>query len=1368
MPRSTVDSNTKAEPMALRQVYGNLEMKKPRIAAPLKAASPAASDFTGRTFGGALIYATPWADMSITEVPYGLYDLTIDNAGVTRQVKYQGMCTDWMSGALRMGKFYGIRNITMMGALVGVATEVVDMSTWTESTVFADVASYGKLPSSMTYDMTSGDIYGLFYNEDLSGLNWTRYNTKTLEPEVICRFGGRFNVIALASVPDGSMYAISADGDLYTVNKANARVSLVGHTGVNVVPYTQSMTWDSKTNTLLWAAVTATGSALYSLDPAVPHATLIKRLSEGEQFASIYFTDQEAMEGAPKMPTSLKWNFSSPAAADGNITFTVPSAGDLTVYLDGDKVKDGEKISAGATVTVPFSSLENRTHHVAAVVKNAKGWSPVAESFRYVGLDVPKPVTDLKFEVEDGTATLTWTAPTEGVENGYLDPAKLAYNIYRLPEEELVASNHRSTTFSETLPQVTKRYAYRVIPTNGPGKEGQPTLSNSIIFGEAYELPYTDNFDTEGCLDVYQTIDGDGDGYSWNMGANNLVQASVTYGDNIAETNDWLLSPKMKLEAGNLYRVTAHVRNTWAGSPDIMAMGYCDGTNESVNGITEVKRHSVNTPSKTLLDHDAEFSVPRSGQYKVALGMLSPKGTGGGIFMSQLRVVKVGALTSPSGVTDLAVTPDANGLPKGIVSFTAPRTAIDGGTLSGTLTANIYRDGDLSTPVGTLTAVNPGATVSWEENTNPAPGNHTYTVRMSNNSGEGMDVSAKAFIGIYTAPYSQSFASKDAMEDFQFKTVGFEDNPLNSEMSWNEPNEYSGDPASIEVTHYNADGDQLDMYIVFPVMKFDDESVYRLSFDFKSGNYSANTHYEITYGTGPEPADQVNKAFDVPINTSYAFQKQEGLIALPQGGRYYIALHLKSVDQWDYTWVNLSNISIEYEGSALAPDVVTDLVATSDLTSKLTMKAPEKDYAGRALQELGKIEVYRAGTPLPVHTFEHPAIGGLLEWIDENAILGANSYSIVPINSHGRGNAVTVKSFIGYDEPVAPAQVAIVPSPDNQSATISWDKPRRGVNGGVLNEDEMTFNLVRFYPATTTSTAKFDLLRQGITETSIVPDREPTDKQELIYYGIATVTPQGTSDPLVYFTILGKPYSVPFTESFNNGEAATGSWINTGANALQAMPTSGDLLEYNGFPNVCQDGDNGVFLFLNGAISENPLPFAVLSPKIDLGTAEDPVVSFWLYKGNQSGACVTNPSLATYASADESDFRELGREVWTETSPSWVECRYPLSQFVGSKGAIIFEFVATMGMMSDIILLDNFRVDDAASIDAPANDFSDFNVFGVKDGILTRGAAGSTVRVYSSAGLLLDSYPADDRIHGFIPGIYMVSLSGRTFKVVVR
>ncbi len=128
----------------------------------------------------------------------------------------------------------------------------------------------------------------------------------------------------------------------------------------------------------------------------------------------------------------------------------------------------------------------------------------------------------------------------------------------------------------------------------------------------------------------------------------------------------------------------------------------------------------------------------------------------------------------------------------------------------------------------------------------------------------------------------------------------------------------------------------------------------------------------------------------------------------------------------------------------------------------------------------------------------------------------------------------------------------------------------------------------------------------------------------------------------------------------------------------------------------------------------------------------------------------------------------LGRAEWTENTPAWVEYSYSLDRFAGEPGALIFQFVATSGMFTDIILMDNFRVDGPSAIDTIGTDCDDISVFGINGGIVTRGAAGLDVRVYAAGGMLVDSYMSDDDFHAIAPGFYVVGIGNRAFKVVVR
>lgn len=1332
-------------------------------ATPTRAKAPATADYNGRKFLGAVVMASSWDDMSITQVPYGLYEFTISADTVTKEAKYTEMSRDWMGGAIRNGHFYGIRNINMFGSLQGVATSVIDINSWTKLQEYMDEnPSYAKLPITMAYDFITGNIYSINYNEDLTGLHWVRFDPKTLTTEYISPFEGRFTVVALGAAPDGKMYTISSSGDLYTVDREDGTPSLVGSTGVNVASYAQSMAWDPQTNTFLWSAITPTGSALYSLNPTTGAASLIKRLSDNDQIVCIYPLDTTTAPGCPEPATVPEWNFSAPAADNGTITLTAPSAGELWVYLDGTAVINGTKVNAGQSATVPFQDLDNNTHHVSAFVKNDSGWSPLAESFRFVGLDVPLPVTDLTVSEADGTATVTWTAPADGVENGYIDPDRLYYRIVRIPDNITVQDHWTSTTYTETLPLGVKRYAYKVTPCNGGDKVGESTLSNSIIYGQAFEIPYVDNFEAEGAFDVYLPIDGDGDGRSWTFNSyNKQLQCDAASG---VDSDNWLLSPKMQFESGKMYRVTAHTRNMWAGTPDRLAIGYCAGDNEDKAGVTAVDTLEINTPNMTLLDYTVDVTVPTTGQYKIALGMVSPAGQGGGLFISPLKVDLLGSVTAPAAPESLAITPDASKDKKATLSFKAPDTAIDGSLLDGSISANVYIDGS-ETAALTKTDIAPGSEVTIPDILVGKPGFHSFTLRLVNADGEGVPAEASAFIGIFETPMELALDTPDDVALCTYVPVGFAVNEIDPEMhitSW-------GDKA-LEVYHLNFSEAEHEAYIVLPQLRIPAESVLSLSYDEKNSSWYDTKGYEIVCGDEPkaESLSQILDSTQTPADASYTFANSRHTLVVPSGGDKYIALHFPDITN-GYLDFFLRNVKVEYEGSALAPDTVTDCVAASALTSVISLKAPTLDYAGRPLASLAKVEIFRNGSAIAAKTFENPAPGESLSWTDTDALLGKNSYYIVASNDYGRGAPVTVESFIGYDAPGAIERLTCLQAPDNQTTTLSWQPMRRGVNGGVLDDENLSYTLVKINPAAEDQSEMVQVLQTGIKGTSIVPERQTTDSMEPVYYGICATTPQGTGEFAMCLTVLGRPYDLPFSESFANASVSTLPWVFYGnQNAGQtAMPTSPEMLEYNGYYGTCQDGDSGLLIFLNGAEQEYKMSFSLTMPKINLG-GQTAQLSFWAYKGNQSGQYNNNPSLQIWASIDENNYESVGKVEWTETSPEWKQYSFSLENYADAGYPLTISLSPTLYGYRDPMLIDNIYVGTTEGVEGIGSEMDPYSAFGLQGAILTRGAAGKPVEVFGTDGSKVATWTGDDAPHSMNAGLYLIRFAGHTFKVAVR
>lgn len=1363
----SIVAKAKAAPerVAALQLKGMTET--PRVLRSERAAigTTVPAEYVGRKMYGSVVYSD-----YITMGTYGLYEFTITNQTIDHTPKVTDMSMDWMAGARLRDRFYGIRAISLFGKLTDAGYEEVDIvNNKILRTEFRGEGSYAAIAATMAPDFTDSKIYGIMYNEDLTGLNLAVLDPEALEFKVTGKFGGRFNPLTLAAAPNGKLYTVSGDGDLYTVDKKTGRVSLVEYTGVNVAAYNQSMTWDSKTNRFLWAAMTPTGSKLYALNPETAQATFIMNIPDNTQITGLYLANDEQAPAAPAKVADLAFNWSSQGSNTGAVSFTVPAVDgsgaaitdnvSVSVWIDGEVQKNGEKLAPGSAVTIPVD-LSTAMHQVAVSVKGANGYAPVATMYEWAGFDCPKAVSNLRFAVDGREATVTWDASTQSEHGGYMDPAKVVYNVWRLPENVLVAENLSAPTFSETLPEAVQQYSYRVVPVNTQVSTipGKAAVSNVLVAGEAYTVPYSENWKEEGSEKLFGSIDGDGDGTSWNWFSWNRNWNFTNPYQGKGKCNDWFITPLIRLEKDKVYRFVSNLRNSFVTGPEYLDLAYGTSATDTAS-YTKFGNWVLANGEDT--DREYAFEVPETGRYHMALVNVTEKTKGSSVLMNSLGVELIGSAFAPAAATEFSITPDSTRARQATLKFVAPTTDMRGTALSGTLTAKIYRDGNTDQAVHTIENVAVGAPCEWLDNTVEAAGVHKYKVVFENAFGEGMPASGSAFIGIYSAPYFEACATKSALKEFSLEVSGFTYDAPYPPLALS----YDTSNPAFELTHFNQTESSHDLYVYLPDLFLEDESVYKLNLDFKNSGYGNDTCvYQMRMGSEPTMDMQTEVIGSLPLNTAYQFANQEFTIVNTKVAKKNISMFVSSRRKNDYTNIAFRNISLVYEGSALAPDSVVDLRCASAASAVISFTAPVSDYAGRTLGNLTGIEVYRNGQAIAAMTFTDVTPGQKITWTDENAILGKNKYMIVPVNDYGRGRPAYVDAFIGFDVPTAPASVGITPSDNNQTARIDWTRVKRGVNGGVLSDD-LTYKVVQMVQVE--DTVEYRTIKEGLTGTSYTLDRKPTDTQFMEFYGVVAVTPQGESTPGLYYTILGKPYELPFAESFPKGEAKTEPWIGMhAAGALQSGPTASEgMATMNTFP---QDGDGGSFFFLNGTMMDFELTIPVLTPKVTFANVETAEVRFWLYKGNHSGIYAANPMFGIFSSYNEGEFELLGATEWNESKPEWKEYVYNLNHYAGKPGNVIFQLVCRANGYQDFVVMDNFRVQEVGYNSLDQLDADDISVFGLQNYILTRGAAGKNVEVYTLDGRLIDSFIGTDVAREMPTGIYLVRIAGHSYKVAVK
>lgn len=205
--------------------------------------------------------------------------------------------------------------------------------------------------------------------------------------------------------------------------------------------------------------------------PALAQEITAKALDGGELKADITFT----------MPTKTIGGADIPAATE--LTAVVEATGTATVTG-----KPGETVTA----TVETVQGENT---VSIYVKEGDKRGQKAKTYVYTGVSTPDNVSNLQLTTNEdrSVVTMSWDAPTSGVDGGYINPDDLVYIIFEYKEGmfgygwEQVAVVDGATSW-EFTPEKQDLFNLGVMAENEAGRS--PMLMNgNIVAGKLYDLP---------------------------------------------------------------------------------------------------------------------------------------------------------------------------------------------------------------------------------------------------------------------------------------------------------------------------------------------------------------------------------------------------------------------------------------------------------------------------------------------------------------------------------------------------------------------------------------------------------------------------------------------------------------------------------------------------------------------------------------------------------------------------------------------------------------------------------------------------------------------------------------------------------------
>ncbi len=246
-----------------------------------------------------------------------------------------------------------------------------------------------------------------------------------------------------------------------------------------------------------FADTTDDGSATYYIGYKLHENNWTCRIhqSDIEQTATLERPAPAAVADLTVTPAALGELALTVAWTNPAVDPDVPGAGLTSVtVLAGGKVVEtveapvpGEAASAKIVVDAP-----GRYEYTVVAANRDKLSEPAATGLSaWTGPDTPKAPASVAVSIDGGLPVVSFTAVTEGIEGGYIDPAAVTYAVRR--GADIVAADLAATTWAETAPIADGEHIYAVAATHagltGDWTEAKPVQYSGI--GAIYAGPAT-------------------------------------------------------------------------------------------------------------------------------------------------------------------------------------------------------------------------------------------------------------------------------------------------------------------------------------------------------------------------------------------------------------------------------------------------------------------------------------------------------------------------------------------------------------------------------------------------------------------------------------------------------------------------------------------------------------------------------------------------------------------------------------------------------------------------------------------------------------------------------------------------------------
>lgn len=329
--------------------------------------------------------------------------------------------------------------------------------------------------------------------------------------------------------------------------------------------------------------------------------------------------------------------------------------------------------------------------------------------------------------------------------------------------------------------------------------------------------------------------------------------------------------------------------------------------------------------------------------------------------------------------------------------------------------------------------------------------------------------------------------------------------------------------------YYDADD-----WALLPAIRISDETkVYSIEVDAETYNSSKYTEKIAVGITDDEGIGEMQ--IIIPETSLSDFKgtiTNKFIVSSP--GDYRIGLH--ALSEADNYRLRVTAIRVvETNSSTAAPAECMYISATAaeygQLEATVNFTMPGLSIHG---DKLGKNDEITVVVSSSVDSKTVTGKPGSTQLVTISTVQGVNEILLLPSNSAGEGRRATVSIFTGVDVPGKAELIFTHVSEDNKSVTFSWETSTVGASGGFVDPAFVTYQIIRYWPDFDYWFAESEPF-EGTQYTYTI--KEDTTEPILERLAIISINAAGsTSESDMVSVFLGKPYSMPLIESFEDGE----------------------------------------------------------------------------------------------------------------------------------------------------------------------------------------------------------------------------------------